>query len=124
MTTPAKMRIDLTKAEDQGWQIGEPDGTTVRIGRRFEPFDPLSYEDGGDLFHCGMTAVEVFLECEGTVVIDTVFLGEFTHCSGRAIGGRAPAWIFPGNPLDKIEEEELPDSVRKVISETIQSICE
>lgn len=124
MTSPNKMKIDLAKADDQGWQRTETENTHMRIGRRFEPLGLLSWEEGGDLFQCGMNAVEVFLECEGLVVVDTVFLGEFTPCSGRAIGGKAPAWIFPGMPLDQVEEEEIPDSVWKVISEAIQSIRE
>lgn len=124
MSFPGKMKISLTKAENQGWQFSEIDSTHVRVGQRFEPLAPLSWEDDGDLFDVGMNAIEVFLKCEDQVLVDTVFLGEFTYCSGRAIGGRAPAWIFPEMPLGQVEEEDIPASVRKVVYEAIQGICE
>ena len=124
MTQPRKKKISLELAKAQGWQVMEQDGPTVRIGRRFEPLAPLSWEEGGELFERGMNAVEVFLECENGVLENTVFFGEFTPCSGRAIGGKAPAWIFPSMPMDEIEKKELPVSVRKVIDECIVKIWE
>lgn len=124
MTKPRKKRISLKLAQEQGWRVMEQDGTTVRVGKRFEPLSPLSWEDGGELFERGMNAVEVFLECKKGVLENTVLLGEFTHCSGRAIGGRAPAWIFPSMPLDQIEEDELPESVLAVINDTVSRISE
>ena len=70
-----------------------------------------------------MNAVEVFLECQDGVLENTVLFGEFTPCSGRAIGGKAPAWIFPSMPLDRVEDDELPGSVIEVIEDAVSSIC-
>lgn len=122
MTKPRKKKISLNLAMEHDWRILVQDGTTVRIGRRFEPLLPLSFDDGRDLRECGRNAVEVFLECRGNVLEDTVLMGEFTPCSGRAVGGRAPAWIFPSMPLDQIEEDELPGSVLSVINGAISNI--
>ncbi len=124
MTKPSKKKISLELAQEQGWRVLEQDGTTVRVGKRFEPLSPLSWEDGGDLFERGMNAVEVFLECENGVIENTVLFGEFTPCSGRAIGGKAPAWIFPSMPLDRIKEDELPESVLAVIKDAVSSVYE
>ena len=123
MTQPRQMLVSVEKAEGQGWAILDDEGSKLRLCRRFEPLCPLSWEEGGELFERGMNSVEAYLDCEGQVLVDTVFLGEFTHCSGRAIGGKAPAWIFPSMPMDQVEEDEIPDSVLAVLKEAIASIC-
>lgn len=122
--TDDKKKISLRLAQEQGWEVIERDSTTTRLGKRFEPLNPLSWTDGGELYERGMNAVAVLLECENSVLRNTVFFGEFTPCSGRAIGGKAPAWILPSMPLDQIGEDELPPSVAASIEEAIQSICE
>jgi len=57
MSFPGKMKIRLTKAENQGWQFSGIDSTHVRVGQRFEPLAPLSWEDDGDLFDAGMNVI-------------------------------------------------------------------
>ncbi len=47
MTQPRKKKISLERAQKGGWRVMEQDGTAVRLGRRFEPLNPLSWEDGG-----------------------------------------------------------------------------
>jgi len=91
-------------------KVDELDGTSYVQVR----FNPLSFDDGLEWHQDeGIVAFELDLEAEAGVIGALNFRAEFCTCGGHAVSGRAPAWIFPSNPMDQVAWMRIPVLVRR-----------
>lgn len=80
-------------------------------------FHPLSFEDGL-AWHSdeGIVGYGVVVRLEDGVIDAVDYVAEFCTCGGHAVGGKAPAWLFPSNPLDEVEGDRLPALLQRRVN--------
>jgi hypothetical protein len=111
----AGKKVDITRlAQIRCKSRADALGDTTHLHIRF---DPLSFDDGlGWHQDEGIVGFELRAEVERGVIQDVEYFAEFCTCGGHAVGGRAPAWIFPSNPTDQVDAHRLPPLLRQRIN--------